>query len=354
MTTVAITGVGGLVGRRLVATLGERDDVSRIIGLDITEPEGLYSPKLVFRRADVRDADLGKHLEGVDAVVHLAFQLDPLRDEVTMRSINVHGTKNVFESAVRAGVSKVIYLSSGVVYGAHPDNDFPLTEDSPLRANPDFNYAEHKLEVERWLAGWLPEQEGLVATIFRLAIIAGPGVENFISRQIEALRFVGVKGYRPPWQFAHVDDVAAAISLAVEQDLDGAYNLASEGWISWDEALAIIGRDPVEVPSEVAFTMTDRLWQFGLGEGPPGMVHYVMHPWVMSVDRLRDAGWAPKHSNRDALAELMDEHADWLALPGGLRFRRSRAKTVAAVLGAALGVAAVIALRGRDDEAEEA
>ena len=63
-----------------------------------------------------------------------------------MRDFNVRGTRNVFESARAAGASKVVYVSSGVAYGAHPDNDVPLTEESPLRANPDFPWADYDIE----------------------------------------------------------------------------------------------------------------------------------------------------------------------------------------------------------------
>ncbi|MBW3659649.1 MAG: NAD-dependent epimerase/dehydratase family protein, partial [Actinobacteria bacterium] len=187
--TVAVTGVGGLIGRRLVAELDERAEVGRILGLDIRAPEGLAAPKLDLRHADVRQHDLGGVLAGVDTVVHLAFQLDPIADEALMRAINIDGTKNVFEAAAAAGVRKVVYVSSGVVYGAHPDNDFPLTEDSPVRANPDFNYAEHKAELEVWLADWVPAHPELTVTILRPSIVAGPGVQNFITRILEQPRF---------------------------------------------------------------------------------------------------------------------------------------------------------------------
>lgn len=344
MVAVAITGVGGLIGRRLVAELDGDPQVDRILGLDIALPEGLTASNLELREADVRDPDLAAKLAGIDVVVHAAFQLDPLKDEATMRDVNVAGTQNVCRAALSAGVGKVIYISSGVAYGAHPDNDVPLTEDSPLRANPDFNYAEHKLEVEQWLSPWAAEHPEVVVTVLRPSIVAGPGVQNFISRQLEMPRYPAVRGHRPPMQFTHVDDVASALAHAVRNDLPGAYNVASEGWLSFDEITAIAGRRPLEIPEEVAFQAAERMWRLGIGEAPPGQVHYIMHPWVLSVDRLVDTGWRPKHSNRDAFAELVDEHRDWIAV-GGVRTHRSTLRNL--LVGLGVGLVALGTLRRR-------
>ena len=350
MVTVAITGVGGLLGRRVAAELDVRDDVDRIVGLDIHPPSGLSSDKLHFREADVRDPGFARFLDDVDVLIHLAYQMDPLRDIATMRSVNVEGTQNVFTAAAEAGVDKIVYASSAVVYGAHPDNDFPLAEESALRANPEFPYAEHKLEVERWLEDWAPQHDELTITILRPAIVAGPGVDNFIVRiSFESPRPMIVRGHRPPLQFAHIDDVVSAFVHAVDQDLPGAYNVSAEGWLSMDEVVALSGRKPTEVPEEVAFTATEQMWRLGLSEAQPGVVHYSMHPWVITPEKLLASGWRPKHSNRDALTELLEEHRDWVAV-GRFRARRSTLRRAGAVTGllAAAAVARGILRRRRD------
>ncbi len=341
MTTVAVTGVSGLVGRRLATQLDRDEDVDRILGLDVEAPRGLSCPKLQFRETDVRAPGLAELLEDVDALVHLAFILDPIQDEEHMRDVNVFGTRNVFEAAATAGVDRVVYLSSGVAYGAHPDNDLPLTEDSPLRANPDFNYAEHKLEVEQWLWPWLEEHPGMRVAVLRPSIVAGPGVDNFITRQMEAPRFPAIVGHKPPWQFVHVDDVATAAAHAVEQGLEGAYNVSSEGWLSFDEVVEILGRRPVFIPEEVAFGAYEALWNLGLAEAPPGEINYIMHPWVLDVERLMETGWRPRHSNRHALAALVEEHRDRITLLGRTVHRSALRRAA----GAGVAVLVLVLLR---------
>jgi nucleoside-diphosphate-sugar epimerase len=344
VTTIAITGVGGLLGRRLVSALDARPDVDRIVGLDIRRPMGLTTPKLVFRQADVRDPAVADTLHDVDVLVHLAFQMDPIHDEATMRAVNVDGTRNVLEAARAAGVRQVVYPSSVVAYGAHPDNDLPLTEDSPLRGTPGFNYSEHKRDVERWLWPWLETVDDLEVTVLRLALVLGPGVQNFVSRIFEAPRIVLVKGHKPPLQFVHVDDVVAAVQHVIGRRLTGVFNVSAEGWLSMDEATAIVGRRTLALPEEVAFSVAERLWDLGLGEQPPGMIHHFMHPWVMTPAKLVATGWSPEHSNRDALVEAAREHRDHVAFLGLRADRRAVRAAAAAAVGLA-GLAAVRAAR---------
>jgi nucleoside-diphosphate-sugar epimerase len=344
VTTVAVTGAEGLIGRRVVDLLLEDPGVDRVLALDVGAPRGADRPGLERRRADVTDHAVARHLDGVDVVVHLAFVLDPSRDETAMHAVNVGGTRNVFEASVAAGVRKVVYLSSAVVYGAHPDNPLPLDEDRPIRPNTPFSYAEHKGEIERWLWPWAEGHPELAVTVLRPSIVAGPGVSNFISRQLDAPRFAAVRGHRPPLQFAHLDDVAAAVRHVVSEDLPGVFNVSSEGWLSFDEVTAISGRAVLEVPEELAFTLADRLWRLGLGEAPAGQVHYLMHPWVVDVRRLVATGWNPRYSNRDALAVMAAEHADELVL-GPIHTHRSTVRDVALGVSTLGVVGLAVALR---------
>jgi UDP-glucose 4-epimerase len=331
-SVVAVTGVAGSLGRLLVDLLADDPGVERIVGIDIAEPAG-GSPKLEFHTMDVGDARLAKVLPDADAVVHLAFVSDQMRDEDRMREINVGGTQNMLEAAGAAGVRKVVHLSSATVYGAHPDNGFPLTEDSPLRAGPDFAYPWHKLEAERMVEAFVEDHPEAVVTVLRPAITFGPGAENFLTRWLEAPRLMAVKGYEPPMQFVHEEDVASALGFAVKADLPGAYNVAPDGWMGADEILERSGKKRVELPEAVAFSLAERMWRIGLSEGPPGELTFLMHPWVVDNARLRSAGWRPWHTNSVALAETIEAHRSWIAL-GRARVRKDDlAKGAAATLG---------------------
>jgi nucleoside-diphosphate-sugar epimerase len=340
--TVAITGVSGYIGSRLLEQLDEDDRVARVLGFDL-RPPAARSSKLLFDPIDIRSEALRSRLDGVDVVVHLAFVMDPIKDEAEMRDVNVLGSQNVFDAAAGAGVGKVVYLSSAVAYGAHPDNEVPLTEASPLRANLDFSYAAHKLEVEYAVKEFRREHPEVVFTTFRPAIVFGRHVDNAWSHLLEAPLLFAVRGHSPPLQFVHEEDVADALRFAVFEDLDGPYNLAAPDWLASDRILELSGKRRVDLAEPKAFSLLERMWDLGLAEAPAGMLHYVMYPWVVSGDKLAQAGFTPKHSSEEALREVL------VATAGTIRLGRSRVPRRKLVRGAAAGAGlagAALAARG--------
>ena len=341
--TVAITGAGGYIAGRLTEALDSDDRIERILGFDVRAPS-VASRKLVFDEVDVRNPHLEERLRGVDVVVHLAFIMDPIRDEAEMRDVNVNGSQNVFRCAARAGVRKIVYTSSATAYGAHPDNDLPLTEESALRANLDFSYPAHKLEVEYVVREFREEFPDIKFVLFRPAIVFGPHVNNAWSHMMQAPVLLAVEGHSPPFQFVHEDDVARALGFAITEDLNGAYNLAAEGWLSTEEGLAITGRKRRTISEPAAFAMADRMWRWGLGEAPPGVVHYLMHPWVMSTEKLAGAGFRPERTNQEILAETAAAGGDYITL-GRARVHRKGLRTGAAAGLGALSLGALLKVR---------
>ena len=110
--------------------------------------------KLTFHRVDILNTDLAPYLADVDIVVHLAAIVGPIPDEGLMTRVNVDGTRRVLDAAARAGVNRVVRLSSAAVYGAWENNPVPLTEDAVLRPNPGYLPAILDAECERALAEW--------------------------------------------------------------------------------------------------------------------------------------------------------------------------------------------------------
>ena len=338
---VAVTGASGYIGERVVAALCADPSVGSVLGFDVREPR-FQDPKFVFDQVDVRSPGLEARFRDVDVCVHLAFIMDPIHDEATMRDVNVNGSQNVFKCAARAKVGRIVYTSSAVVYGAHPDNDFPLTEESPLRANLDFSYPAHKLEVEYVIREVCEEFPDIRFTIFRPAIVFGGHVDNAWSHTLEMPILFSVQGYRAPLQFVHEDDVARAIHHAVTGDLDGVYNLAAPGFLTVEEMLEIVDRRRFELPEPLAFSIAERMWKLGMSETPAGMLHYVMHPWVVATEKLERAGFRCERTNRETFRETVERVAGHVRV-GDRRFRRGDIVR-GAVAGAGL-VGALVTLR---------
>lgn len=340
---VAVTGAGGPVARRLLPALSTSPSVERVLALDSAEvatPAGVVAGVV-----DVRDPSIGDRLAGADVLVHLGIGDDPRLSDAAMRDRNVAGTRTAVEAAIAAGVTRVVVVTAASVYGATPDNDVPLSESSPRRAPLDAPGARHVVEVEDWLwerATTLPEATTL--TVLRPAMLVGEGIDGPLQALVGMPRVPLVAGHRPPVQLLHVDDLVTAVVHAATQDLPGAYNVACPGWVSVEEAVAVVRRRPVTVPEEFARAVADGLWRTGTTAARSTRVDYLMHPWVVDVRRLEATGWGATHSNRDALAELADAEAPYLHVGRG-RVRRDHAALGLAAFGGAYVAAAAVAAR---------
>ncbi len=335
-----------MLGRRLVARLAGDGDVERMLGIDRCPPAGVTAVPFSFVDRDPARADLVPLLRGMDAVIHLGAMLEPVRDDAEARTRQVDAARQVCEAAAAAGVPRLILTSSVLAYGPHPDNEVPIDEGHQLRGLPGFAGAEHAREVERWLQRWRQDHPEITVTVLRLALLAGPGLDTIITRAFEAPRLPAVRGHRPPLQFLHPDDAVGAVHHALRHDLDGAFNVCADGWLSYDEVAAIVGRPPLEVPEEVAYSGAAGIYALRLGDLPPGIVSLFVHPCVMSNQALTDTGWYPRASNRDALAALAAEHGAFVTV-GRLRVRWSTLWRVAAVAGTALALLLGSTARGR-------
>src|ERR687891_1388373 len=209
-----ITGGSGYIGTRLTELLSARDETERILNLDVRAPATPW-PKTEYVQGDVRNRAAMRELlerERPDALIHLAFLLNPIRDEARMYDIDVNGTQAVLEAASAAGVGQVLVTSSASAYGAFPDNPVPITEDWPVRGVAAFEYARDKTESDRLCQLWAPEHPERAMTIVRPCIVFGPNVDNYLVRIWTDSPFQPDLGQLDRHiQFVHEDDVVEAI-----------------------------------------------------------------------------------------------------------------------------------------------
>ena len=306
-----ITGGSGYIGSRLVDHLSRLESTERIVICDLRPPRD-YKPKTHFERLDVRDRERARALmerERPDALVHLAFILDPVHDEHLMYDIDVNGTHNILEASGAAGVGQVLVTSSAVAYGAFPDNPVPLTEEHPVRGVPSYSYTRDKTESDRVCQLWALTHPDRTMTIVRPCIVLGPNVDNSLVRvYTKAPVQFDVGSLDNPMQFVHEDDVASAIRHLLEGRHAGAYNVAGDGLMSHRECAELIGLPIRKVPLKLLRGLARVTWRLRQAEAPPGQIEFLLHPWVVSNGKLKATGWEPKHTSREAFVETMRQH----------------------------------------------
>lgn len=361
MSTVVVTGAAGSVGSRVVAALLSRDDVDRVVAIDLVAlPES--HPRLESRvvdlsaAADDGDIRLDTVLAGAEAVLHLAWGVSDAKgtgkaESVAAASANQRALARVLDAADKAGVSSVVHVSSATVYGAWADNKIPLTEDSRLRPNPEFAFAVSKAEAERVLAEWADGHPSVSVAILRPAVTVGPGARPlYQALGITRAPRLGDEGR--PVQYLHVDDLASAVLVAWERRLAGVYNVAPDAGIPEEAARALAGGvAKLSVPDRLGARLASigwRLWRQGV---PVEAQAYATHPWVIAPDRLKAAGWTPEYSSEEALVAT-DERVHWDDLPPGRRQNLNLLLIAGGIglvsLGAAAGITALVRRRRRN------
>jgi nucleoside-diphosphate-sugar epimerase len=323
--TVAVTGPTGEIGQAVVGALQRSREVSRVLGMARRpfDPAERGWKKVSYRRGDVLDRDAVDELVAdADVVVHLAFMI--MGSEEESRTVNLDGSRNVFEATVSAGAKRLIYASSVAAYGFYRENPQPLTEDVPPRGTDSHYYSAHKAEVEalleRTLAGGRTQ-----AYVFRPCIVAGRDAPLLIdslpytqiSERLPAavLRLLdGVPILRPvlpdpgiPFQLVHHDDVASAMRAAVlGRGAPGAYNLAGPGELTVRQLADELGWYTIPVPDLAVDAVAEIVARLGFLPARAQWIAAFRAPTIMDTAKARrELRWRPKHDALETLRETV-------------------------------------------------
>jgi len=301
--TVFLTGVSGYAGSRLARALAARDDVDRLVGLDLRAPRDPPA-KLEMHLGDVREP-FDALLHGVDCAVHLAFVLNPTRDARMETEVNLGGTRRFLDACIAARVPHVVAISSTTAYGASAENPVPLTEADLVRPDQAFRYAAQKAQMEglfRQVAELHPE---IAVTVLRPCVIVGPGADNFIIRSLDRRVSPLMPGHDPPWQLLHEDDLVDALVGVVTRRIAGTFNVTPEGTLLLSEIATRLGARIVRLPAGVTRAIAGAAFGLGLSpltQAPPSVLPFLTFPWVADGSRLREAlGHGYAHDTASAL-----------------------------------------------------
>jgi nucleoside-diphosphate-sugar epimerase len=228
-----VTGANGFVGRQVCAELlrqghsvraAVRSANSTIENIEVV-PVGTIDDNTDWINA----------LRGVDVVIHLAARVHVMKDTVSdplaeFLKINLYGTSNLAQQAARAGVKRLVYVSSVKVNGEQTIETQRFTESDG--SNPQDPYAVSKWQAERALRR-IALETGLEIVIVRPPLVYGPGVKgNFISLLAAIdkgipLPLAGAKNAR---SLVYVGNLAdALIACATHPAATGQTYLVSDG-----------------------------------------------------------------------------------------------------------------------------
>ncbi|MEI6731191.1 MAG: NAD-dependent epimerase/dehydratase family protein [archaeon] len=291
MVNVLVTGGAGFIGSHVVDELVKRKNKVYVLDNFSSGKLSNLNKKAKLIRGDIRD-DLDSMFKGIriDYIFHLAAQVSVRRSmdmpEVN-EDINVRGSMNLIDFAVRRNVRKFIFSSSAAVYA--PENDIPIKENAKL--NPLSPYGQSKLAIERKLENL---SDKLDYVILRYANVYGPrqdaageaGVIALFTNAVlknEDLKIFGTG--EQTRDFVFVKDVALANVQAM--GMSGIYNVStnrSTSVLYLANLLIRVGNSKSKII------------------GLPRITGEVMHS-RSDNSRLLECGWKPQYSLDNSLSE---------------------------------------------------
>lgn len=237
----------------------------------------------------------------------------------------------------------LVVVSSAMVYGAWDNNPVPLTEDAVLRPDPSFAFASQLASVEQLADDWRRAAPGRTVTVLRPVVAMAANGTSGLAAALAAGMGQRFAVDDPPAQFVHLDDLADAVVLGVEDQLDGVFNVSPDGNIPAAQVRALAGAPPrVQLPDRLAEVVDQLRWRFQRGPIPPGLRRYTRAPWLVANDRLRAQGWRPTVTNEQAYVEGTE--AKWWTMVSPKR-RQELSLGASAVLVALLTWATVAVIR---------
>ncbi len=307
-----VTGGSGFIGTFLCRRLMAEGEEVRILDV-VPPPPDLQGTGITFVRADVRDAKKVLHAcRDAKTVYHIVSLVPISKAGREFWNVNVRGSANVFEGALRHGVPKVVHMSSSAVYGVDRRN--PL--DESFSVAPLGVYGHSKWSGERVCQSY--RDRGLDITIVRPRTVVGPerlGIYQILFDWVRRGKGIYIIGSgKNRIQFIHVEELAEALVAMGRLPGCELFNIGTDRFGTLRQDLqALINHAGTNsavrpVPPWVAVPALKLLDRLNLS--PLVDWHYLSYhkDFYFDVSKAkRLLGWQPKQSN----VEMMCEAYDW-------------------------------------------
>jgi UDP-glucose 4-epimerase len=312
---VVVVGASGNVGTSLLGALAGEPAVDSVLGIARRLPEIQY-PKTDWAEADISSSELVPLFRGADVVVHLAWLIQPARDQATLRATNVEGSQRVFGAVAAAGVPTLVYASSVGAYSPGP-KDRRVDESWPTGGIESSFYARHKAEVERVLDRFERESPSVRVVRLRPALIfkreAASGIRRlfagpFLPSPLVRRELIPVvpRTERLCFQAVHSYDAGDAYRLAALSEARGAFNIAAEPVLDSEALSRLLAARPVPVHPGLLRAGAAISYRLHLQPSEPGWLDMGLSVPLMDAERAqRELSWQPRHGADEALRDLL-------------------------------------------------
>jgi UDP-glucose 4-epimerase len=313
---VVVTGASGNVGTALLRRLADEPDIevhgiSRRPPADAPPYRGVAWTPVEIGRPGAEEL-LVPAFDKADAVAHLAWLIQPARDERLMYRTNVAGSAQVFTAAADAGVPHLVHMSSVGAYSPG-GKDRRVDESWPVNGVTTSFYSRQKAAVEHLLNEFETRllisrpRPGLILQSDAGSEIRGYFLGSLVPKALFRHRIPVLPLPRDlVLQFVHADDVADALTRILRQRPHGAVNLAAEPVVTPCALAEVLGGRHVAVPGRLLRLVANVTWRLRLQPTPPGWVDLALKSPLLDASRARtELGWQPRFDAQEALQALV-------------------------------------------------
>jgi len=302
---ILVTGCAGFIGSNLVDRLLSQK--YQIIGVDNLRTgqkeflkNALKNKNFKFFKCDLLNLNkIKKIFKGSEIVFHLAANADvrygyknPFRD----LEQNIIVTYNVLEAMKKNNINKIVFCSTGSVYG-EPKN-FPTPENDNFPIQTSF-YGAAKVAGESFVQAYC-EAFNFKSWIFRFVSILGNRYThghvydfcNQLFKNPNHLKALGDGNQRK--SYLHVDDCISAMLIATKKSKNriNIFNLGTNEYVSVKQSINVICNQ-LKVKPKVSFSGGKRGW---IGDSP-----FIF----LNNKKIRSLGWKPKFTIKESIKQTV-------------------------------------------------
>ena len=330
---IVITGASGNAGTALLRRLAGAGH--QLVGVARRRPPA----EPPYDAVDWVPTDLGRSgvaerlcesFTGADAVVHLAWAIQPQRQPEVLHRVNQQGTAAVVDAVIAAGVPHLVHQSSIGAYAPAPG--CTVDETWPVTGVPSSVYSVDKAAAER-----IVDRAEAHATVSRLrpALIFQEVAASEIARYFlgplvpRSLVRRGLLRFAPfpdalAFQVVAADDVAAAIELVLRERAPGAFNVAAAPVIDRAAFREIFGGVGLPLPAPLLRAAAAAAWRARVLPIEPGWLDLAAQAPILDTGRLESLGWRPSLDAREVLGRFTDALRRGAGRSGPLLYPTSR------------------------------
>lgn len=335
---IAIVGATGNVGTALLRKLAAEGG-HEFVGIARRAPNAGVEPyrgASAWHPVDIGSPDavpaLRNAFEGCDAVVHLAWVIQPNHRQDELHRINVEGSWQVFEAAAQAGVKHLVYASSVGAYSPGP-KDERVDESWPTGGLHTSHYSRQKAAVERILDRFEADHPDIGVARLRPGLIFQSGqasevgryfLGRFIPQQVARARVpVLPMPARMVFQAVHAEDAAEAYLKVLTGRAKGAFNIAAEPILDPTTFPPVLGATKsMPFPAAALRALVWLTWTLRVQRTDPGWIDMALQVPLMDTGRARtELGWQPRRSSQEAITAVLGGMQEAAGVPASAALR---------------------------------